>query len=135
VTAQDVLKFCTETHPTAANGGISSSAGSFHTPIAADRSPPAECYLESAALKQSSLSSADAAPEAGGAGPVLFTPKQRLLLCANAGQAAGPINCATSALSRAAASAGTNTGVCVRLCVLTLLCLLQFMLEDYNLNP
>lgn len=110
VTAAEVLKFCVETNPRAYTtegasssiGGSASDSGSGSGGSADETttsgSAPAECYMLSAQITQSATTGAVTAE--GATTSPLLTPKQRLALCANAPTAQGPIQCATSALSR-----------------------------------
>jgi hypothetical protein len=55
----------------------------------------------------------------GASNTPLLTPKQRLSLCANAHTAQGPLNCTTSALSKAGSGAkGNNAAVSTGTCII-----------------
>lgn len=112
VTAAEVLKFCVETNPrayttegassssgsSAPDSGSGSGSGGSAEETITSGSAPAECYMLSAQITQSATTGAVTAE--GATTSPLLTPKQRLALCANAPTAQGPIQCATSALSR-----------------------------------
>ena len=126
VTALDVLKFCIQTNPAShfEHQSASDKAGSDESEsskiedddTSLGLSAPAECYIKSAAITQatpmSSSSSNSKTNDILSTGTPLFTPKQRLSLCANAYEALGPVNCTLSALYRVNVRGGapTSTG-------------------------
>ena len=89
----DVLQFCTESNPSVYLSDTELAAGDSDNGV----SEPAECFIQSALIRATTPTSG---ASDSGAGPALFTAKQRLSLCANAHSAMGPINCTNSAMHR-----------------------------------
>ena len=130
-----MLKFCIESNPSVyhdssasaaaasavgsnSGGGSGNTAGSGDGGAAEGVSEPAECFIQAAFIKADNNNINNNNNENVNSNtPALFTPKQRLQLCANAHTAYGPINCTTTALNRgqragtgAGNAAATNTG-------------------------